>query len=399
MKDDADRLKDGTLPTDPSADVEEMPKPAKSENSLRPLAAIFDEALRRVEARKSGEERPVPLPWPDMAPQFGGGLWPGVHVLVAGTGAGKTAWALQVALHAAKAGIPVGYVGLELEDTQIAVRILAEETNQAWSSLYLGQANQTAIEASKHAAKDLSALPFYVEVGRPTGWPVSELAGIVEKMRARHPIHNGARTPMLLILDFLQICGDEMRPDGRPVGLDMRERIGRAAYAARDIARRHDVAVLLISSAARDKYDLLSNLSSSAGLVAEADMANGKRVLDATGRPIVRRRKVLAPDQYVGLGKESGEIEYAADSVTVACRYAFEGTAGSSVVFVTAKGRATGPSWSELRFNGHAFSEAPSRGLDVVDDLALRAEAKERKNSKPTVSPRDQRYIDMTKKP
>lgn len=391
MKDDNDRAREGTLPKDPEEGAEEMPRPAEVRTpELRPLGDLFSDALLRAAARFEGKERPVPLPWPDMADQFGGGLWPGVHVLVSGTGAGKTAWSLQVALHAAKTGVPVAYVGLELEDMQIALRILAEETKQRWSNLYLGKASPDDMTAALEASKRLGTLPFYVEMGRPSGWPVSELGVLVEKMRAKHPRTEGDHAPMLLVLDFLQIVGDETRDEGRPMGLDLRERIGRAAYFARHVARTHDVAVLLVSSAARDKYGILAGIAGEAGIKAEpqrrkvtpdkplgggmVEAGREELELDKDKRPIVRRT-VAAPDMFVGLGKESGEIEYSADSVTAAIKTDFVGHNGSAVVFLTAKGRATGPSWTELRFNGYRFDEAPDRGLGLFSHMESKSAA------------------------
>jgi replicative DNA helicase len=341
---------------------------------------MLEEALRRAQARRDGSESPIPLPWNDMLEQFGGGLWPGVHVLVGGTGTGKTAWALQVALHAVKNGHPVGYVGLELEDMQIALRLLAEEARVPWSALYLGRQDPPDAITKAHAVKaQLASLPFYVEMGRPGGWPISELGAFIERMRAAHPEPRGAGSlPMLLILDFLQIVGDETTADGRAMGLDLRERIGRAAYFARDAARRHNVAVVLISSTARANYSVLASGSKDdAGLGVATTMEGTRRgewthvkpgeggvAKDSEGRPIVRRT-VANPDVLVGLGKESGEIEYSADSVTVAVRSAEKIDGSSSFLFITAKGRATGPAWTELRFNGHRFAEAQDRGLEL----------------------------------
>lgn len=394
-KDDNDCAREGTLPDDPEADAEPMPKGEEAE-PLRRLDGLLDEALRRSEERRAGREKPIPLPWSDMLEQFGGGLWPGVHVLVGGTGTGKTAWALQVALHAAKHGFPVGYVGLELEDMQIALRLLAEEARVQWSKLYLGKASENESEKAHAATGALASLPFYVEMGRPNGWPISELAILIAKMRAEHPEETSGSLPMLLVVDFLQIVGDEER-DGRHMGLDLRERIGRAAYASRDAARRHNVAVVLVSSTARGNYNVLASGGDNkddARLSVETEMEGGTQkggwtVYDPSkgggvrrtedGRPVVRR-KVGNPDVLVGLGKESGEIEYSADSVTVAVRAGVNVEKDSSFLFVTAKGRATGASWTELRFNGYRFAEAEDRGLALFGRMVA---AKEEERAKP----------------
>jgi hypothetical protein len=59
------------------------------------------------------------------------------------------------------------------------------------------------------------------------------------------------------------------------------------------------------------------------------------------------------PVDLVGLGKESGEIEYAADGVMVLSRGA---DGGRSRVLVLAKNRHGPVGRAELQWNGHTFS-------------------------------------------
>ncbi len=364
--------------------IEEMPRSVAEGFEPRDLPPrvgdVLDLALLRARRRRSKKERPLPLPWPEMARQFGGGLWPGVHVLVGATGSGKTAWALQIALHAARAGFPVGYVGLELEEMQVALRLLGETAAPpvAWSRLYLGEASDDELERADHAKAALAELPLYLEMGPPSGWPTFELHRLVEAMRTAHPEPEGpGSAPMLLVLDFLQLVGDEADLSRR---MDLRERIGRAAYFARDIARRYHVAVVLISSAARDKYSMLAGEIACAGLSITFDET--KHPSHVVDRPILR------PDTLVGLGKESGEIEYSADSVTVAIRWPEPrinvGTGTTSVIFATAKGRAMGSQWCELRFNGHRFAASHDQGRSLACAIQEAGQSKKGASNKPS---------------
>ena len=355
--------------TPPDGFYDDEPEADPPEVKLRTLDDLLEPAIVRAERRADGTEKPIPLPWPMVAEQFGGGLWPGVHFLVAGTGIGKTVFALQEALHAARAAFPVLYVGLELEPMQIALRLLGEQAGVSWSALYTGKAGPALIARAKEAAPHLQGLRLHVEFGRPQGWPAFELAKLVDAMRAKYPESDGPGSrPFLVVLDFLQIIGDEPDSTGRP--LDLRERIGRAAYLARDVASRLNAIVLIVSSTARDKYTLLADVCSAAGLVYEED---------ASGRPVNRR--VLKPDTLVGLGKESGEIEFSADSVSVLARVPDTLTkdGGCDVLFVTAKGRATGPSWAPLHFTGHRYREADDGGAQTLK--AMR-DAEEKRDAK-----------------
>jgi hypothetical protein len=191
-------------------------------------------------------------------------------------------------------------------------------------------------------------------------------------MRVLYPEPDGpGSAPMLVVVDFLQIIGDERDENGRSV--ELRERIGRAAYRFRDIAARLSASVVVVSSTARDKYGALAKVAEAAGLAWDTDNR---------GRPV--RRRVLMPDALVGLGKESGEIEYSADSVSVLARMPdADDDGGCDVLFVTAKGRATGATWSPLHFTGHGYREADDGGSFVVaklteaaDERATKREAK-----------------------
>jgi hypothetical protein len=326
---------------------------------LRTLDDVIGPAIDRAERRAQGIERPVPIPWPMLAGHFGGGFWPGVHYLVSGTGIGKTALALQCAIYAARDGIPVLYVGLELEELQIALRVIGEASGVPWSALYTGHAGPALIERARAAMPKVRGLPLHVELARPQGWPSSDLPRFVDAMRALYPEPDGPGSrPFLVVIDFLQIVGEELDANGRSV--ELRERIGRAAYRCRDVASRLGASVVVVSSAARDKYGQLGTVAESADL---------KWDTDDNGRPV--RRRVLKPDVLVGLGKESGEIEYSADSVSVLARVpnSDDGDGGCDVLFVTAKGRATGATWSPLHFTGHGYREADDGGSFVVATL------------------------------
>ena len=50
------------------------------------IGASLDAALLTAERRRSGLEKAFPVPWADYATALGGGLWPGLHLLVGGTG-------------------------------------------------------------------------------------------------------------------------------------------------------------------------------------------------------------------------------------------------------------------------------------------------------------------------
>lgn len=345
-------MKSSAAPKKVAIHLEEAPKPAP----LLKLGDLLEPAFARVLRRCEGKEQPIPLPWPSLNQHFGGGLWPGVHYLTKGTGIGGTQLALDAMLHAASRGVTSLYVGLEMGSFDLGVRAMGLQSGLPWSSLWTGKAGSSYLARAKDSIADLAELPIYVEVARPMGFAASDIVTAAERVRDEHP----GEEPILGVVDFLQLVGDE--PDGDD---DLRQRIAKAAYALRESAVRLNVAWLAISSIARLSGRGLSELVHGALTYREDD----------NGCPI--DRAVLEPDQIVGLGKESGEIEYSGDSVSVVARVtgSFDGR-GCDVVFATAKGRATGAMWSPLRFTGHRYEECGDRGGRVVEIWRSAAEKK-----------------------
>ncbi|HNH46031.1 MAG TPA: DnaB-like helicase C-terminal domain-containing protein [Myxococcota bacterium] len=305
------------------------------------VGIFLEEAWARMEQRATQQERPIALPWPSLNRMLAGGFWPGLHVLVGNTGSGKSQFALQVALHAARMDTPVLYVGLELGRVDLVARLLGLMTRRRWSRLYLGQGGPTELSelATQHAEQlaELQKIPFHLDVCPPMGWSYDEIFSKARAMRDQYPATEKPR-PFLLVLDFLQLVSS---PEGSRE--ELRERIGRAAYAGRAAARDLDAVVLMVSSTSRDNYAVLGG--------------EGKQKL---GQGNAAR--------LVGLGKESGEVEYAADSVLVLCRdlekeaKKVEGEEWSSLWVALAKARAARPDWAELWFNGGWFTEPRSPG-------------------------------------
>ena len=113
----------------------------------------------------------------------------------------------------------------------------------------------------------------------------------MQALRATYPEQTPGDTPLLVILDFLQIIGTE-----KGQRQELRERIGQAAYVGRGVARTHNAAVLLASSTSRENYLALTGRN--------AGPEKGVVENDRETRP-------GRADRFVGLGKESGEIEFA----------------------------------------------------------------------------------------
>jgi replicative DNA helicase len=304
------------------------------ENALRQntFAAMGDELLARLDTRCEGTDKPITTPWIALDDAIGGGLWPGLHFLVGSTGSGKTQFAMQIALDAAKAGVPVLYIALELGELDLfarAVGILRPGKDNKWSDFFLGKNS-----VPRDVLAELKGLPFHWIVAPTSGWKHSELGPSVEAMRRLYP---NAST-ILVVVDFAQLLSGDER--------ELREKIGKAAYAARGVARDQNATVLMLSSTSRDNYQMTESSQKS---------DNGK-----PKKPVWEG----TPTILVGLGKESGETEYASDSVMVLVKEPWETDqappGGTRFHLAIAKLRAGQPTWVKLCFNGSLFTGGPN---------------------------------------
>jgi len=365
--DDNDRAQAGTMPDDPEDDAEPMTppggKPEAAEIS-RPLklAEMLDGAVRRMAARADGSEKPIPLPWPKVEDALSGGLRQGLHILVGNTGTGKTQWVLQAAIHAAQAGTPVLYIALEADDIEFVARCYGLASGKKWSPLALGTPRDDLSDVEgkdpRKAVRDdhlkvlnkhtdeLKDLPLEVLLAPPLGWNYGDLEVLAKELRQTY--QEPEYGTLLIVLDYLQIIGDDKSPK------DLRERIGQAAYVCKHTARLHNAAVLVASSTARDNYLKLSGeqRDSKGGVTkARIDLGRGN------------------PSRFVGTGKESGEIEFSADTMMALTQERWGGNepppGGTVCHLALAKVRAGKPGWVELRFNGSEFSEPVSGSWDV----------------------------------
>ena len=322
------------------------------------LPGVMADAWQRMNARARGEERCLPVPWQSLADLYNGKgsspyvLRPGVHVLVGGTGSGKTQLALALALEAAHDGHPVAYVGLELDPVGLAARLAAlkwaqkvrrragmspvdpVDPSERWSVIDWPRtpAGRTALERVQNEVEDeLGKLDRFRVLfadardgSSGDGFSADDLGAVCARVAEDSTLER----PGLVVLDFLQLLGPRVEKDGRinPDDREIRTRIARAAYVASNATRDGRLAVLLVSATARENYRKLV-------------FADGKAVFAGS---------------LVGLGKESGEIEYSATSVLVIARQA--GRRDFRFIGL-AKNRHGGEGWITLGWNGSDYHE------------------------------------------
>lgn len=320
-------------------------------------------ALRaRIARRVSGEEKPLVTPWASLNDAMGRGFWPGLHVIVGSTGTGKSQFAMQLAMGATpEARVPVMYLALELDALGLYARAAAlvchgrlvsdtgEPLRVSWSDFYTGR-----VEVPPWCDDELASVPLHWTEAPPHGFRYDGIAPHVAALRALYPDHHG---PVVLVVDFLQlVAGTNPRED-------LRERIGKASYACRAAAREHDAVVLALSSTSREGSRMARVDGSRAD--GPSDDGEGKRGQFRAAEDESTDAKRPPLYDLVGLGKESGDVEYSADSVLTFCPESWPDGAtpppgGKRIHVAVAKIRAGAPSWCVLAFDGTRFTEPPA---------------------------------------
>jgi replicative DNA helicase len=322
-----------------------MPVDPLDEVTPKDLGTVLEYTLDRMGRRVRGEERPVPLPWANVADALGGGLWGGTSVALLGdSGSGKTQFALQAALYAAESGVPICFVALQGAEDQIAARLLALRAGRNWAELYTGRDERADVEELRRThAKAIRALPFHIVGGSPGRWSYHNVRAVAAWMRARYPQDKPGSRPFLLVVDVVQLVS------GADRNQDQREVMDKTAHEARTAARELDGVVLLVSSTARES---------------DPRLQGDERIGFKRDR---RRNPVLGRGNPAKLarGKDPAELEQRCDTVLV---LALESRPQSKVWTpawcAVAKNRSGSRAWCPLRFDGCRFEteEEPEGG-------------------------------------
>lgn len=329
------------------------------------LAQAYDAAAAVMMSRARGVVRPIPTPWEGFNRRLRGGLWPGLAVLTSNTGSGKTQFAVQLVISAARhfreEQIRTGaehadralYIALELGEVDLTARVVGLLSGARWSDLYHGDYDPEGL-CRPGESPDPNHLALLFENHRPT---VADLPIDVDTADAMRwtwqdlqKVGDEPRPPRLIVLDYTQLA----RAPADGPREELRQTIAASALVGRDLARRHGIAVLAISSTARSNYGKVSGKGERG--------KPGERVF-----PVIPGENDSDVDEYIDIGKDAGELEYTADVSFALVRdpeplqeQSLNGRRAPSMVWpAIAKGRGIGAGWAPpVMFDGHCFTEA-----------------------------------------
>jgi replicative DNA helicase len=305
---------------------------------MKNIHSFAKAALEAIGKKISGESKPIPVKsLPELSNKLGGGLYGSTVIgLVGQPGAGKTQLALQMALDAAAAGAPIIFFGLEISEQELIARLISLLTGIAWSDIFQGKISVAQFERCKRAlGEKIENLDFFFEDGGNKPLQYTLLLSMAANIRRQYKDEPKGSRPIVVFVDYLQLLAGGPRED-------VRERVSKAAYVLRKIANDLNACVVALSSTARANYGILSDEKQKLG--------DGN------------------PARFMGAGKESGDIEFAVDTLLVLAREWKNAVEGISRVWMAApKIRAGEPCWIPLQFTDGSRFEVEDMTLENSD--------------------------------
>jgi replicative DNA helicase len=197
------------------------------------------------------------------------GLSPGLYLVAASTGTGKTALGAQIALHVAERHGPVVFVSMELTDVDLGVRLVSVLTGVKKNHLVVGGLTDDLLHQVHEAVERMERSRLYIVYG--SGFTTGDVRAHLLRAQATEGVR-----PALLVVDYVQLLADQ-EGDGRS-----RERnVSAAAKALKNLSGELQVPVLALVQLNRnratraDKRPTLTDLRESGDLENTADSVIG----------------------------------------------------------------------------------------------------------------------------
>ena len=210
----------------------------------------------------------VPTGFKDADDLFHGFRGGDLVILAARPGVGKTSFALNLAINAAKSGAAVAFFSLEMSGAQLVQRILCAEARVSLSKIRGGFVSEGDWGALAEAMNSLSKLELYIDDS-------PGLSILEARAKARRELrHASGAGKGLIIVDYLQL----MQPPATRKDGNRAVEVGEISRGLKVLAKEMDMPVIALSQLSRavemrgKKRPMLSDLRESGSIEQDADI-------------------------------------------------------------------------------------------------------------------------------
>ncbi|MEM6850478.1 MAG: replicative DNA helicase [Pseudomonadota bacterium] len=268
--------------TDAEQALYELAESGKYEGGFKSFSQSLREAIDMASAayERDGGLSGISAGLIDLDKKLGG-LHPSDLIILAGRPSmGKSGLATNIAVNAARAhraergddgvmktvdGAIVALFSLEMSAEQLATRILSDFSGISSEKIRRGEIGQDEFLKVADAARELEALPLYID--ETGGLSISALAARSRRLKRRHGLD-------MIVVDYLQLLttSDRKSSDGRV------QEVSAITQGLKALAKELNVPVLALSQLSRqveareDKRPQLSDLRESGSIEQDADV-------------------------------------------------------------------------------------------------------------------------------
>ena len=240
---------------------------SRGAEDITPIKDVVMEAINRIEAasKQSGSVTGVPTGFTDLDYRTAG-LQPSDMILIAARPSmGKTAFALNLAAHAAcKKHITTAIFSLEMSKVQLVNRFLSMESSVSAQNLRTGNLSETEWENLVEGASIIGNSGLVID--DTPGISISDLRSKCRKIKLEHDDLG------LIIIDYIQLMTSNTRSESR------QQEVSEISRSLKALARELNVPVVALSQLSRaveqrpDHRPMLSDLRESGAIEQDADV-------------------------------------------------------------------------------------------------------------------------------